>query len=132
MSTRGYLIDKGSFRCHLGDVYVHFLTLSFYSTTVLLLLSLSPLIFLCRPLLLSTHAYFPSHLPSHLPILSFMALQGAAKIMDGARSALGKAKQAAGKILDAAEEVGSVSAMAKKALGGLLLELHGSEDIDME
>jgi hypothetical protein len=61
-----------------------------------------------------------------------MTLQGAAKIMDGARSALGKAKQAAGKILDAAEEVGSVSAMAKKALGGLLLELHGSEDIDME
>ena len=89
---------------------------------------------LCSPIF--THVYLPSHLPSDLPpnhhILSFMALQGAAKIMDGARSALGKAKQAAGKILDAAEEVGSVSAMAKKALGGLLLELHGSEDIGME
>lgn len=73
-----------------------------------------------------------SYFPCYHPILSFMTFQGAAKIMDGARSALGKAKQAAGKILDAAEEVGSVSAMAKKALGGLLLELHGSEDIDME
>ena len=52
--------------------------------------------------------------------------------MKGARSALGKAKQAAGKILDAAEEVGSVSAMAKKAIGGLIQELHGSENIEME
>ena len=53
-------------------------------------------------------------------------------MMDGARSALSKAKEAAGKILDAAEEVGSVTAMAKRVVGGLILELHGSEDIEME
>ena len=53
-------------------------------------------------------------------------IQGATKLADGARKVASKAKKMAGRVLDVVEEVGSMTAVARRVLSDLIDELHGS------
>lgn len=53
-------------------------------------------------------------------------MQGATKIAEGVRKVASKAKKVAGRILDVVEDVGSMTAVARRVLRDLIDELHGS------
>ena len=57
---------------------------------------------------------FPSHY-----------IQGVNRIAEGARTVASKAKKLAGRILDVAEDVGSMTAIAKRAIVDLVEEIQG-------
>ena len=61
------------------------------------------------------HYLFPS--PHHI--------QGVNRIAEGARTVASKAKKLAGRILDVAEDVGSMTAIAKRAIVDLVEEIQG-------
>ena len=58
-------------------------------------------------------------------------IQGATKLADGARKVASKAKKMAGRVLDVVEEVGSMTAVARRVLSDLIDELHGSLSMSM-
>ena len=61
---------------------------------------------------------FPSHY-----------IQGVNRIAEGARTVASKAKKLAGRILDVAEDVGSMTAIAKRAIVDLVEEIQGPSSV---
>ena len=62
---------------------------------------------------------------SYPSLLYSISFQGVNRIAEGARTVASKAKKLAGRILDVAEDVGSMTAIAKRAIVDLVEEIQG-------
>ena len=62
-------------------------------------------------------------------ILLLTHIQGVNRIAEGARTVASKAKKLAGRILDVAEDVGSMTAIAKRAIVDLVEEIQGPSSV---